>query len=392
MSHSPNPARPAGVRGQRSEERGLAVTTRSRVAVVAVVWSAATAWGLTVQMADDTVGENYRLGVVATAPAAALAAGELRLILDRSDEQHYYYLRLKGDQAQFFRVEDGRVTPIGTRGRIRRGSPAERLALVVHRQDWSLVLVCNQVVCVRAEDRSLPPGAVGRGVEGKGLSFGAFTVQPTEDIYFSDDFMRSDEQTGAWNPLLGKWQNNQQGSKSSRSANAFSYRAVGDGPSLAVAGFPFWSDYAAQAAVRCDGTGAVGLAVGVQDAHNYFLLRWTAARSADGGTCRLQRVFQDRVTDLTPPVPGGFAERGWYKLQLALAGGHLFAWIDDTPVLEAAVEGFGEGLVGLYEEPGPDDKPDVAGSSPARRRGVGPVAGVLGLRRTARRGQQLAGG
>ncbi|NUQ00773.1 MAG: hypothetical protein HUU35_13060, partial [Armatimonadetes bacterium] len=157
-------------------------------------------------------------------------------------------------------------------------------------------------------------------------------------------------------------ENNQQGSKTTRSANAFSFRSVGEEPSLAVTGYPFWTDYVAQAAVRCDGSGAVGLAVGVQGAGDHYRLRWTSSRHPDGGTCRLQRVFGGQVTDLGQALPGGFREQVWYKLQLALSGGRLLAWIDERPLFAVAVQSFGEGQVGLWTEPGALDTEQTGGA------------------------------
>ncbi len=314
------------------------------------------------QFLDEPAGDHYRLSAAVTAAPAALRAGEVRLLFDYGDDRNTLYLSLRGEQAQFHRVLDGRDTPLGAAGPLYRGAAADRLEVAVQRQDWALVAIVNQVVCARAEDRSLPVGRVGYRTDGTGLKVEQLELQPTEDIYFADDFMRADEKLGQWTPLTGKWENNQQGSKASRSANAFSFRSLGDSESLAVAGHPFWSDYTFQAAVRSDGTGALGLAVGVIDERHYYRLRWTSAQHADGGTVRLQRVFGGQVTDLTRPLPGGFKDQVWYKVQLALSGGRLFGWIDETPLFEVAVQAFGEGRVGLWTEPGADDKPDVAGA------------------------------
>ncbi len=337
------------------------IAARSRWLPVAVAaWLVGPA-AAEIRLADEPPGEAYRLGAVAVAPRAALAAGALALLCDYRDERTYYRLRIHDELARFERVEQGAVTPLGVAGTIHRVAPAERLELAVYRDRYGLKALCNKVVCARAEDERLPAGAVGWAVEGTGLSLDEFEVQPVEDIYFSDDFMRTGEELGEWSALQGQWENNQQGSKSSRSANAFSFRCAGAGESLAAAGYPFWTDYAAQVAVRCDGTGAVGLAVGVADAGHYLRLRWTSRRNSDGGTCRLQRVFDGQVTDLTPPLPGGFREQVWYKLQMTIAGGRLLAWIDDAPVFDVAVQTGEEGQVGLWCEPGAGDGAEGGG-------------------------------
>lgn len=324
-------------------------------ALAGVLIITSTARGVEVGIAEESPGEAYRIAAVATAPATALASGELRLVFDWTDARNHYYVKLKDEQAGFWRVVDGEEVPLGWSGTLRRGRPAERLELSLQRRDWSMALICNRAVAARAEDRTLPPGAVGHGFEGANIVLESFAVQPLDDLWFADDFMRTDDELGGWESLVGRWENNQQGSKSSRSANAFSFRSVGEVESLAVNGYDFWSDYIAQAAVRCDGDGAVGLAVGVVDPEHYFRLRWTSRNHPDGGTLKLQRVFGGTVTDLTPPLPGGFREGVWYKLQLALAGGRLLAWVDDTPLAEVAVQGMGEGRIGLWTEPGATD-------------------------------------
>ncbi|MCC7490750.1 MAG: hypothetical protein IT204_00295 [Fimbriimonadaceae bacterium] len=317
---------------------------------------------VTVQVAEEAPGETYRLSGSLLAPPAALARGELRLAFDWTDAQNHYYAKLSGEQAQFFRVQRGQTSALGLPGKLWRARPTDPLAFSLQRGEWAMVLCVNAVVAARAEDRSLPPGAAGHGVSGAGLAVESFEAQPTEEIYFSDDFMRTDAQLGGWEPLVGQWENNQQGSKASRSANAFSFRSVGATPGLAACGYPFWTDYTAQAAVRCDGHGAVGLAVGVQGAAACYRLRWTAQQSADGGTCRLQRVWGGQVSDLTPALPGGFRAGVWYKLQLTLAGGRLLACIDDVPLVEVAVQALTEGRVGLYTEPGEGDTAETGGA------------------------------
>ncbi|MBI2301419.1 MAG: hypothetical protein HYU66_21140 [Armatimonadetes bacterium] len=313
--------------------------------------------GAAVQIVDDSPGAGFRLSGTLTAPRAALAKGSIRLVFEQRDARNYSYLNLAGEQARFHRVVNGVDTPVGVGGPIYRGQAGDQLPFALHRLDWQTTFLCNHVVSARAEDAGPAGGGAGYEVNGAGLSVTAPEAQPTEDIFLADDFMRAGEETGGWTTVTGKWENNQQGSKSSRSANAFSYRSVGDAPALTVVGYPFWSDYSTQVAVRCDGSGAVGLAAGFADEKNYVRLRWTSARQPDGGTCRLQRVLDGQVTDLTPPLPGGFREKVWYKLQLAVAGGKVLGWIDDVPLFEVAEPTGGEGKVGLWTEPGEEHDP-----------------------------------
>ncbi len=326
----------------------LAALRLASVALLALVYPLA---AQNPQFVDGNSGTDFRWSPVVKASAAALAAGEVTLLLDWQDAGNHYALTLKGDRAQFQRVQAGKATPLGVSSALYRGSDDGVLRLSIHRSEWGLAAYCNRVLCARAEDRALAPGKCGWQVKGDGLSVEPGTLQTVEELFFSDDFMRTDDQLGGWEATVGKWENNQQGSKVSRSANAFSFRSKGGEPCIAVHGNPFDHDYVVQAAVRSDNAGALGLVVGYQDEKNYYLMKWTAAANEDGGTCRLQRMFDGKLVDLTPPIPGGYLPDVWYKLQLSLAGGWVYGWIDDVPLFEVAAQAFGEGRIGLYSGP-----------------------------------------
>lgn len=316
-----------------------------------------------VQLKDAEGSANFQVAGVVTGSVAALAAGEVRLVFDYQDASNYYYLGLLRDYAQFYRLRDNQSLALGVGGTLRREKGSDELKISLQRSDWGLAAVCNKVVVARAEGRTWPGGKLGTWVRGDGLSATLKDPQSLEDIFFSDDFMRTGENFGGWEFAEGKWQNNQQGTKTSRSANAFTFRSVGGAPLVAAHGHAFDRDYVVQCAMRCDNNGAVGLVVGYQDDANYYRLRWSAADAADGGTCRLQRVFGGKVTDLTPALPGGFQARTWYKLALSLAGGYIYGWIDDVPLFEVAAQAFGEGKIGLYSEPGNNEDVTNAGAT-----------------------------
>lgn len=117
---------------------------------------------------------------------------------------------------------------------------------------------------------------------------------------------------------------------------------------LIVAGYPFWSDYSVECAVRSLGRGEVGLASCVQDADNCLLFTWSADRSPhDLGALRLIRRAGGRAQTLATR-PGGFAPEQPYRLRIAVSGTHVRACVDDVPVLEATVPDVTWGQAGLY--------------------------------------------
>lgn len=299
---------------------------------------------------DGQAGYEYRWTPVVSASPAALAAGAVRLLLDWQDADNTYYLDLRGDQATFGLRQGGVERQIGVGGPIRRGLGGDTLNLSIQRAEGSWALYVNHVRAAAAEGRAWDGGQCGWQIAGEGVGVQAGVLQNLEELFFADDFMRTDEQLGGWTTALGAWENNQQGSKVSRSANAFSFRSVGGETCLVTHGNAYDRDYRAQVAVASESSGAVGLVVGYQDPNNYYLLRLTSASHPDGGTARLVRVFEGQRVDLTPAVPGGYQPDTWYQLELLLAGGWLRAWIDQRPLFEVAAQCFGEGLVGLYSE------------------------------------------
>jgi len=300
------------------------------------------------QFLEGETDEAYNVEGVWIASSEALAQGEARVVFDYADAEDYYYVKLTQERARIGRVQGGAETELGVSEPLHRFEPPEQLRFTLQRRPWKIVFFCNDVLAAEAEDRAFPPGRVGFGATGEGITLEDSWVQVVEEPYFTDDFMRTEE-AGAWEEIDGKWRNNAQGRDVERSANAFSYRAEARETALAVAGHPFWSDYLYEAAVRCDAPGAVGLVFHYRDAQNYLLFRWSSAQHEDGGVKQLVRVFRGTRTELAR-LPGGFAPEVWYKLRVAGTTGRVFAWIDDTPLLDVNELTFGQGRIGLYAE------------------------------------------
>ena len=169
------------------------------------------------------------------------------------------------------------------------------------------------------------------------------------EIYFSDDFMRTKRESGAWQTPQGKWAitelHKRERFDATRSANAFSYLGTGSPaePAVAVTGYPFWRNYSIEAAVRSLGGGAFGLVACRQDARNYYLFRCHPAT----GRAELLRCL-DGVVDHLDACEGQLRVDDWYLFRLDAADGEIRASIDGHVVLQAVDHTFLDGLAGLW--------------------------------------------
>ena len=169
------------------------------------------------------------------------------------------------------------------------------------------------------------------------------------EIYFSDDFMRTAREAGAWQAASGKWAvtelRKRERFDATRSANAFSYLGQGTAakPALAVTGYPAWRNYSIEAAARSVGGEPFGLVLLRQDDQNYYLLRCDPRR----GALELLRCLGG-VFDRLDSCSGRLRVDDWYLLRLDACDGELSASVDGHVVLQATDYAFLDGLPGLW--------------------------------------------
>src|SRR5690606_37296577 len=103
----------------------------------------------------------------------------------------------------------------------------------------------------------------------------AVIANPREGVKVRD--AKIEEET-IWSVLGGGWATTgiaeQEQALVAQSANPFAFASKNKGENIAVAGRPFWNDYAVEAAIKPHLAQAVGLALYVQDAKNYLLFEW----------------------------------------------------------------------------------------------------------------------
>lgn len=280
-------------------------------------------------------------------PAAAVA----ELAFHFQDGKNYLVVRFTREEVGFVRVREGKEVRWGDRTHW-RPPVGGRMTFTLQCRPWTIALIGNGRVLVRAYETKFTGGRIGTGVSHSALRWEEVKVQPAEPAYFADDFTRSAGQTGEWETLAGTFDLKIPQSPQpnvDQSANPFSYQVQTSEQTLAAAGHWMYNNYVLAASVRPPRTtGAVGVAVYLQDASNYLLFRLD--RYQDGPAERQLIEVHEGRPQVLARGPGGYAPEQWVRLALQTQDGLLTAFLDEEPVLQARTEAFGQGRFGLFAE------------------------------------------
>ena len=298
---------------------------------------------------------NCTLALRPTAHAATL---QIRLEDDGKD----HGLRLLVSR-QAIVVEEvaGRQTRQLTRVEVAITPDATYQCTVMRRGDW-LALAHGDTLLYRGE---VARGSGNRAVvmSGKGWSVTEARVQPLEPVIFADDFMRTQEDNGAWTISSGQWQltsawdedprgGSERFNNATYAQNPFSWAGHGDKtPAWCLAGKPFWEDYTFTAAMKPPVDGAAGIAVNMTSPGNGLLVRWTPLNdhSPRGDRLCLLRVQNGQETELAQDH-GGYLPGQWYQLQVVNGLGGIRVLVDGRQRLAVENVTPWHGGIGLYVE------------------------------------------
>ncbi|NCO40782.1 MAG: hypothetical protein COZ06_21925 [Armatimonadetes bacterium CG_4_10_14_3_um_filter_66_18] len=271
---------------------------------------------------------------------------EARLRFNSQENGDGYELLLAPAGLRLIRVEAGLQLGLLDLGTVKlNGRPT---LFVLKRRQQAITLVANGTLVARAFDSTFSRGAVGSA--GDGVVVEDVRVQPVEELFYTDDFMKPAGELGEWEALSGKWAINSLDNPV-LSSNAFSMLGTAAGaPALCAAGSWFWDNYEYAASVQGTGDGAVGIAFCVQDPGNYYVVRWEPLHETGSrGKRQLLRVRDGKQTVLAESY-GGFLPSQWYRLDATVGEGFAQVRIDGNLVLTAADPGLSHGRAGLYTE------------------------------------------
>ena len=266
------------------------------------------------------------------------ARGRSSLLLNYWNRRFLVGLSFEPARARLARVENGKTV---ASAEVPLGGTAPIPFLVKERRDSLVLLIGGRRATLRAE------GLWEGKVAAAGAALDDLRCQPVEPAFFSDDFTRAESEASPWEVAAGNWSVRAVGDPK-MGANPFTYLAEAQGAGLAVAGFPFWDDYAFEVSVRPTAGGAVGQAFYFQDERNYLLFR---ARVLDAPRPEKDGLELVRVADGKESVLGrrdGCLVKGqWYRLAVQVRDGVVSAAVDGERVAAAEEKVFPGGRVAL---------------------------------------------
>ena len=309
--------------------------------------------------ADTVVPEGYQ--ALGEAPAqqydatlTVTGAGPVDVLFGLQDTTHGYRLLLGADRLELQRLGDPAVTlgtaalPPSTNGR----------TILLRRRDVTLYVVVDGRLVLDLLDSTYLAGQLAwKLIEGVEVKLPEEALQPAEDLYFTDDFMRTkdQQQLGVWRHLLGKWRfysvletNEKADVKLSVNPFSLGLDSTGAEASAVVTGQPFWCDYEYQASLRCRGGGWAGIIFGQRADDDYYLLRCDVSEQA----LLPRRIELVRVKGTAETVLSGgtalLSAEQWYRLGVRLRGPRVQCLLDSDVIFDRIDPECLGGPVGLW--------------------------------------------
>lgn len=268
--------------------------------------------------------------------------GDGDVVLNYWSPAHYLKVAFTGRGVQIARTVAGRTRVIASSGKaIPAGTP-----FVIKERESRVAVVAGDASASASVAGICRGQAAGRG------KLSDLHYQPVEAVWFSDDFMRTSQETGGWEVASGKWTTAPLHAPET-SANPFCYRvAAAATPADSLYGYSFWDEYRCSVSVRVDlGQGPVGVGVYARDAAN--MIRFQARVTEDGAPApdgfTLVRIV-DGKQEVLDKHAGGLRPAQWYRMQIAVRDGEVSAAIDGVRVVGARVPGAAGGKIDLHAE------------------------------------------
>ena len=278
-----------------------------------------------------------------------LAGEDARIYWAWQDARNHYRLDITRSQMVLYRVRGGHIEKLASASGAFLDA-REPMPLTLRRSAHALYVIARGQTVLDCLDSTFSEGPVA----GKRLQVVGF--QPAEEVFFSDDFMRTEkeQELGDWTKVSGTWQFHSVKETNVHadfrlSVNPFSLGGKDPEGALVTAGFPFWCDYAVSASVKSAGAVA-GLVFGYQGEDNYFLLRMDLRAPYP----RPSGIELVRITPQGPRVLASGTVRAasgeWYRLGVQSQGPRIQAVLDGDVLFDLIEPGCIGGPIGLYAQ------------------------------------------
>ena len=296
------------------------------------------------------------------------------------DDKDHYRIDVTPSAMTLTRVLQGQAVRLSSASGA-FASKDKPLPILLRRRTHVLYVVVGGRIVLDSMDSTFGAGPIA----GERLKSGTF--QPTDDIYFADDFMRTEKQQelGEWTKVSGTWRfhsvkETNPSADIRLSTNPFSLGGEDAEGGIVTAGFPFWSDYEFTVSVKSSGafTGAVFSYKGPKD---YFVLRLDlhSVRPSPSAV-ELVRVSggveKVLASGLVRAVMGD-----WYRLGVRVNGARIQALLDGDTIFDVVDPASSGGPVGLYTR---GEHESVFDDVKVESSGVFPFDRAITLRRSGR--------
>lgn len=310
--------------------------------------------------------DQYDLKLSFAPPANATQNPPLHLLFGYQDPANHYHLQVDAKHTILTAVVAGKPKPIVSGPTALAPAAAKHVLRIKRRRSFLYVLLDSQLIA-EALDTTFSRGLVGIAEGDATLS--AKRYQPYADLYFTDDFMRTDNEPplGSWGKVRGEWKLHSvkelhSGTEVAFSANPFTLggKAAKDGHALVTTGHPFWDDYVFSVSLRAappatpngelaGGTSASGIVFGYgPDVH--YRLRWEiTGRRRTFRKIQLLHVSGAEQKVLAEAYAVAGADQ-WYRVQVRTRGRRSRVLIDEAELFDLTLPTFAGGPVGLYAE------------------------------------------
>jgi len=335
------------------------------------------------QFSEELGAERYDCILSLTPAANISSSASVRVALEAGEDKGRLELTIKRGLITIDPVKLGGAKPAKL---YVKATPGKPYALTVMRRGtWLGLLHENKLVYGGEMPRG---GGAAAGISaGKGWTVNETRIQPLEPVAFTDNFMRTADESGGWAICGGTWGlqsawdsdpkgNANRFANSAYAENPFAWRGLagGDKPAICVTGKPFWEDYTLSVSVCPAAEGAVGLIFNDAgpletpvppaapqtapfdmksqqpqgyEPRNYLLARWTPGN--DGNSLALYQVT-DGKSRLLSESKGGYIPGQWYRVSVVANAAGAQVLVDGQPRLAAKDVTPWRGGVGLFAE------------------------------------------
>ncbi|MBI2193908.1 MAG: hypothetical protein HYU36_18175 [Planctomycetes bacterium] len=273
----------------------------------------------------------------------------VRLLLHQQNEENYDFVEIASGTAWIGRVEDGLEREIGLRSPPRDPrSPCSEV--LVKRRPPEILVYLDGSLAASAWDDAAIGGSLFLGFLGRQPAVNSLRVQPVEEIYFADDFMKASARESDWEIVSGRWEIKSL-QNPSLSSNAFFFAGTGSSPTepaIAVAGHEFWDNFSFRVACRPDAGQWVGIGVHYRSPDEGFFLRWGNPPGTDRAAVRQLVKRAHGLESILEEESGGYVPGQWYELQVTVLGGEISASVDGHVLFRRADPSLSGGRVALY--------------------------------------------